>query len=309
MISMFTKQTWFIRKGAYGQATVLLLTTLMAVLSLVYAVVSVAYLGAEKVASANAVDAIALSAATWEARGLNMIAGLNDGIQQCFRLIRWTCVIWAAMAIAACTGLGLPAFLEYSKRAARIIRSAWRTAQQFAKWAEKVKDAIPFLILAETASLSRELKVTGALYPFDPLAPHDHERTLELHLTQSPPLTLADALSPIQRVKKKIRKWKWARKIARRIAGIIDYALRPLLGSNLAPVVMLVPEDHLPDRQKVRFAGFKAVSPIRIPFLPGASKNRFFFDTSAEPYGGGATDMTWKSRFTEWRRENGVSPQ
>jgi hypothetical protein len=309
VISMFTRQTLFVRQGAYGQATVLLLTTLMAVLSVVYAAVYVAHLGAEKVASANAIDSIALSAATWEARGLNVIAGLNDGIQQCFRLIRWTCVLWAAMAIAACTGLGLPAFLEYSKRAARIIRSTWRTAQQFAKWAEKVKAAIPFIILAETANLSRELKVTGALYPLDPRGPHDDERTLELHLTLSPPLTLADALSPIQRVKKKISKWKWAKKIVRRIVGIIDYALRPLLGSNPAPVVMLIPEDHLPERQQVRFSGFKAVSPIRIPFFSAASKNRFYFDTCAEPYGGGATDMTWKSRFTEWRREHGISPQ
>lgn len=309
MISLFTRQTLIVRKGVYGQATVLLLTTLMAVLSVVYAAVYVAYLGAEKVASANAIDAVALSAATWEARGLNMIAGLNDGIQQCFRLIRWTSVLWAAMAIAACTGLGLPSFLEYSKRAARIIRSAWRTAQQFAKWAEKVKDTVPYLILAETANLSQELKVTGVLYPFDPRGPHDHERTLELHLTHSPPLTLADALSPIQRVKKKISKWKWAKKITRRIVGAIDYALRPLLGSNPDPVVMLVPEDHLPDRQRVRFTGFKAVSAIRITFFPAASKNRFFFDTCAEPYGGGVTDMTWKSRFTEWRRENGVSPR
>src|SRR3989304_3832338 len=132
MISIFTRQAVLVRQGAYGQAAVLLLTTLTAVLSVVFAAVYVAHLGVEKIASANAVDAIALSAATWEARGLNMIAAFNDGIQQCFRLIRWTCVLWAAMAIAACTGLGLPAFLEYSKRAARIIRSSWNTAPQAA---------------------------------------------------------------------------------------------------------------------------------------------------------------------------------
>jgi len=303
MITLFTRQALRVRRGDYGQAVVLLLTTLTAILSVAFGAAYVAHLGAGKVASANAIDGIALSAATWEARGLNMIAALNDGIRQCFRLIRWTCVLWAAMAIAACTGLGLPAFLEYSKRAARIIRSAWKTARQFAKWAEKVRDAIPFLILAETATLSRKLKVTGALFPFDPRGPHDHERTLELHLTQSPPLTLADALSPIRKVKKKIRKWKWARKIAGRVVGIIDSVLRSHLGSDMGPIVMLIPEDHLPDRQKVRFAGFRAVSPIPVPFLPEGSTTRFFFETSAEPYGGGATEMTWRSRFTEWRRK------
>lgn len=303
MISMFTRQTLSVRQGAYGQAAVLLLTTLTAVLSMVFMAAYVSHLGAEKVASANAVDAIALSAATWEARGLNMIAALNDGIRQCLRLIRWTCVLWAAMAIAACTGLGLSAFLNYSKRAARVIRSSWNTAHQFAKWAEKIRDAIPFVILAETARLSRETKVTGVLHPFDPRGPHDHERTLELHLTQSPPLTLADALSPIAKVKRKLGKWKWAKKIAGRIVGIIDSVLQPMLGSNPAPVFMLVPEDDLPYRQKVRFAGYKAASPHPVPFFPAASKNRFLFKTSAEPYGGGATDMSWRSRLTEWRRE------
>ena len=303
MISIFTRQALRIRRGAYGQAVVLLLTTLTALLSVVFAAVYVAHLGGEKIASANAVDAIALSAATWEARGLNMISALNDGIEQCFRLIRWTSVVWAAMAIAALTGLGLPAFLEYSKQAARIIRSSWNTARQFAMWAEKVKDALPYLILAETALLAGKLKVTGALYPFDPRGPHDQERTLTLHLTQGPPLTLADALSPIHDVKRKIGKWKWAKKIAGKVIGIIDSAIGSVPGTDKGPIFMLIPEEHFPLRQKVRFAGFRTVSPIPVPLLPAPSKNRFLFETAAEPYGGGAKEMSWKSRFAEWRRE------
>jgi hypothetical protein len=303
MISIFSRQALRVRQGACGQAVVLLLTTLAAILSLVFAAVYVAYLGSEKIASANAVDAIALSAATWEARGLNMIAALNDGIEQCFRLIRWTSVVWAAMAIAALTGVSLPAFLEYSKQAARIIRSSWNTARQFAMWAEKIKEALPYLILAETALLARKLKVTGALYPFDPRGPHDQERTLTLHLTRGPPLTLADALSPIHSVKRKIGKWKWAKKIAGKVIGIIDSVLGSVLGSDTGPIFMLTPEEHFPHRQKVRFAGFREVTPIPVPLLPTPSKHRFPFETAAEPYGGGATEMSWKSRFTEWRRE------
>lgn len=303
MISVFTRQRSFVRQGNYGQAAVLLLTTLIAVLSVVFMAAYLGHLGAEKVASANAVDAIALSAATWEARGLNMIAALNDGILQCLRLIRWTCVLWAAMSVAACFGLGLPAFLDYSKRAARIIRSSWDTAVRFANWSEKARDAIPFLILVETARLSRERKVTGVLYPFDPAGPHDHEQTLELHLTEGPPITLADALSPIHMVKQKIRKWKWAKKIAGKIVGIIDSALQSVQGSKLPAIHMLVPEDDLPDRQKIRFAGFRAVSPVPIPFFPTSSRYRFYFEASAEPYGGGSTEMSWRSRLAEWRKE------
>jgi hypothetical protein len=303
MISMFTMQMQPLRQGNYGQATVLLLTTIVAILSVVFMAAYIGYLGAAKVASANAVDAIALSAATWEARGLNLIAGLNDGILQCLRLIRWTCVLWAAMAIAACFGLGLPVFLDYSKRAARIIRSAWDTALRLAQWSEKIRDAIPFLILAETGRLSRELKVTGVLHPFDPGGPHDHDRTLELHLTHGPPITLVDALSPLHKVKQKIRKWKWAKKISGRIVGIIDSTLHSVLDSGLAAINMLVPEDDLPDRQKVRFAGFRVVSPVPIPFFSSNSRYRFYSQSSAEPYGGGATEMSWRSRLTEWRKE------
>jgi hypothetical protein len=309
MLSMFPRQALYLRQGAFGQAAVLLLTTLTAILSVVFMVVYLSHLGTEKVASANAVDAIVLSAATWEARGLNMIAALNDGIEQCFRLIRWTSVLWAAMAVAALTGLGLSAFLKYSRQAARVIRSSWNTARQFAKWAEKIKDAIPYFVLAETIRLSRELQVTGILYPFDPRGPHDHERTLELHLTRSPPFTLADAISPINNVKRKIHKWKWAKKIAGRVVRIIDSALQSLLGTTPGPIYMLVPETDLPVRQKVRFTGFKAVSSIPVPFFPPASRNRFLFETSAEPYGGSATEMSWRSRFTVWRRKNGKSPE
>ncbi|HZD55064.1 MAG TPA: hypothetical protein VE080_02295, partial [Candidatus Aquicultoraceae bacterium] len=215
MLSLFVTQSLRARRGDYGQASVLLLCTVAAILSLVFGVIHVAHLGAEKVASANSVDAIALSAATWEARALNMIAALNDGIEQCFRLIRWTCVLWAAMAIAAATGLGVSAFLEYSKKAGRTIRSAWETARRFSAWERKIRDAVPYLILAETGRLAAQLEVAGALFPYDPRGPRDGERTLELHVTEGAPIFLTDAVAPIRQAERKIAKWKWARKIAK----------------------------------------------------------------------------------------------
>jgi len=104
-------------------------------------------------------------------------------------------------------------------------------------------------------------------------------------------------------VKRKIGNWKWAKKIAGKVIGIIDSVLGSVLGSDKGPIFMLIPEEHFPDRQKVRFAGFRDVTPIPVPLLPTPSKNRFLFDAAAEPYGGGAKEMSWKSRFTEWRRE------
>ncbi len=299
MIAYYTSQIGHARRGEAGQAIILFLTTVAAILVLVFSSVTVAFLGTEKIASANAVDAIALSAATWEARGLNLIASLNDGILQCFRAIRWICVTWAALAVAACFGAGMPAFISYSQRAPGMIRSYWKCAKQLERWAQEVKSVTPYLVLAESASLSKKLKVTGALVPIDPRGPHDGERTLELHLKQGPPLSLADAMSPITRIPGQVSKWKWAKKIAKAVSSIIGAAVGSILRAEVEPIRMLEPEEDFHRRQKVRFAGVKTASTLPIPYLTRNEKHRFVMESFAEPYGGGTALMTWKSRLTE----------
>ena len=303
MISFYTSQMGHLRRNNAGQAAALFLTTISAILALLFAVVYTAHLGSEKVASSNAVDAIALSAATWEARGLNLIAALNDGILQCLRAIRWVCAVWASLALAAVLGIGIPAFTVYSKRAPGMIRAYWNTAKQLERWAEKVKSITPTLVLAETAGLSAKLKVIGILTPLNPRGPHDGDNTLELHLKHGAPLHLADAMSPITGVLKRIGKLSWANKFARAVTAIIDPVVRSLLGSGGAPIRMLEPEDDFPRRQKVRFAGYRQVSPLPIPYLGLPGKYRFPTDSFAEPYGGGTADMAWKSRLTEKPKE------
>lgn len=300
VITFYSRQISRIRRNEVGQAAVLVLTTVSVILALGFGVVYTSYLGAEKVASSNAIDAIALSAATWEARGLNVIAALNDGILQCFRVIRYICAVWASLAIAACLGAGMPAFVAYSQRAPGMIRSYWKTAKQLAEWAEKVKSLTPSLVLAETASLSNKLNVTGVLSPFDPRGPHDGENTLELHLKRGAPLYLADALAPITEVPGRIGKWKWAKNIAKAITGVIGAAVGSLLaGLDASPIRMLEPEDDFPRRQNVRFAGYREGSSLPIPYLEVRGKHRMFSESFAEPYGGGRADMSWKSRLTD----------
>jgi len=299
MISFFTCQIRHLRRNDFGQAAVLFITTITAILALVFAVVYTSHLGSEKVASSNAVDSIALSAATWEARGLNLIAALNDGILQCIRAIRLICTVWASLAVAAVLGAGMPAFIAYSQRAPGMIRSYWNTAKELEKWAGKIKAITPSIVLSETASLSRKLKVTGALIPFNPKGPHDGDNTLELHLKPGAPIRLVDAMAPITAVPGRIGKWKLASRIIRAVTGIIDPAIRSILGAEGAPIRMLEPEDDFTSRQKVRFTGFKTVSPLPIPYLAMSDKHRFPSDSFAEPYGGGTALMSWKSRITE----------
>ncbi|MBI5419159.1 MAG: hypothetical protein HZA60_03625 [Deltaproteobacteria bacterium] len=299
MISFFSRQIDHRRRGNAGQAAVLFLTTICAILALVFATIHTSHLGLERIAASNAVDAIALSAATWEARGLNLIAALNDGILQCFRVIRWICIVWASLAVAACFGAGMPAFSAYSQRAPRMIRSYWKTAKQLEEWSVKVKNVTPYLVLAETAALAGKLKVTGALYPCNPRGPHDGESTLELHLKPGPPLLLVDALGPITSIPARISKWKWAKKISRTIIAVIDTAIRPILGIGGKPIRMLEPEEDFPRRQNVRFAGYKTVSPLPIPYLNWPAKSRFLMEARGEPFGGGTMEMTWGSRLIE----------
>lgn len=301
MLSLFPRQLEHLRADRKGQSTILLLATVSALLAVGLAAVQLQHLGTEKVAVADRVDAVALSAATWEARGLNVIAALNDGILQAMRLIRWTCVIWAALAVAACFGAVGP-FLEYSGRAPKIIRNLWNCALQLSAWSVKVKDAVPYLVLQETASLSSRYGLKGTLVPFNPRGAHDGENTLELHVSPGPPISFADAISPITRVPRKIAKWKWAKKIVRMVTSVIERALRGILGTLPGSIRMLVPEEDLPRRQKIRFAGGRPPSPLPVPFLPQQKTAPLADFSVGEVYGGGASEMTWKSRLSrEWK--------
>lgn len=299
MISYFTRQVSHLRKGNAGQAAVLFLTAASGILALVFSVVYVSHVGAAKVASSNSIDAIALSGATWEARGLNLISSLNDGILQCLRVIRYVCVVWASLAISACFGGGMPAFVAYSQRAPGIIRSYWTCAKQLERWAETVNKVTPYLVLAETVDLSARLNVAGTISPVNPGGRHDDPDTLELHLKPGPPLFLSDAMGPITAIPGRIGKWKWAKKIARTVTRIINSAVQSAIGVAPDPIRMLECEDDFPRRQTIRFAGFKTVVSPPIPYLGAGGTKQYFSEAYSEPYGGGTTEMTWKSRLVE----------
>jgi len=296
MLSLFPRQLEHLRADRKGQATILLLTTVSALLAIGLTAIQLQHLGTETIAVANRVDAIALSAATWEARGLNVIAALNDGILQILRLIRWTCVVWASLAVSACFGAVGP-FIEYSRRAPKILRNLWNCALRLSEWSVQVKEALPYLVLQETMSLSGLYDLKGALFPFNPRGTHDGNNTLELHVSPGPPISFADAISPITRIPRKIAKWKWAKRIVRMVTSTIDRALRGILGSMPGSIRMLSPEDDLPRRQKVRFAGGRFPSPLPVPLLPHPKTVPLTDVAVGEVYGGGATEMTWRSRL------------
>jgi hypothetical protein len=284
------RQRASIAEGRAGQALPLLLVTTTVLLALAFSSVHLVALQSESVRASNAVDAVALSAATWEARGLNVIAALNDGVNQCLVAIRCICVVWAVLAVAAATGYGVPLYTAYSRYAKRVIRSYWRLAKRLAAWAEKVRKGTPYLALEDALSLSVKHGATVLLRPSNPAGRHDASDTLELHLADAREVRLGDAFAPLYKALKKMGGGGGIRKA-------LDLVLRTLVGESGGPIRLLVPEDDLPKRQFVRAEGVvKNRSPFpRLSIL--SPPPAFPASATAEPYGGGWDKAEWKSRL------------
>ena len=303
MIGYFSRQAVRLRAGNPGQATALFLVVAASVLVVVFASIRLHHVAVARVSTADSVDAIALSAATWEARCLNLIAALNDGAIQCLRVIRWTCALWAALAVAAAFGVGAPAFAEYTREARRLIAGYWDTAHLLVSWTEKIRKAAPYLVLGEVAALSSRRNVAGILFPTNPRGPHDGKNTLELHLAPGAPIPITDAVAPIRGVLERWKKIRFLKSAMKAVIALLDTALRGIVGTGKGPLRMLEPETDFADRQFVRFEGIHAVPSLPIPFLEEAGKRRVRDTATAQPYGGGSAEMTWRSRLTERGRK------
>jgi hypothetical protein len=299
MIGFFSRQAVRVRGGNRGQGTALFLVVAATLLVVTFASIRLHHVAVARVTTADSVDAIALSAATWEARCLNLIAALNDGAIQCFRVIRWTCAVWAALAIVAAFGVGAPAFAEYTREARKLIAGYWDTAHLLVSWSEKIRKAAPYLVLGEVAALSKQRNVAGILFPLNPRGPHDGKNTLELHLAPGAPIFLTDAIAPISGVLNRLKRIRFLKSAAKSVIALLDTALRGILGSSKGPIRMLEPEKDFPERQFVRFEGIHTVPDLPIPFLDEKGKRRVFEEATAQPYGGGRAEMTWRSRLTE----------
>lgn len=303
MIGYISRQAILLRTGKRGQAAALFLVVVTTLLAVVFASIRLQHVAAARVATADSVDVIALSAATWEARCLNLIAALNDGAIQCFRVIRYTCIVWAAMAMAAAFGVGAPGFAEYTREARRLISSYWDTAHLLVSWSEKIRKVAPYLVLGEVASMSSQRNIAGILFPLNPNGAHDGKNTLELHLAPGAPISIVDAMAPISGLLNRLKKIRFLHSAAKSVIGLLEAALHGILGANKGPIRMLEPEKDFLDRQFVRFEGIHTVPGLPIHFLDEQGKRRIFEQATAQPYGGGPAEMTWRSRLIERGKE------
>ena len=300
MIRYFSHQALHVRNRKSGQAMPLFLVVICTVMTLLFVSIVVHNMAASRVACANAIDAIALNAATWEARCLNVIAALNDGISQCMNIILWICATWAVMAGLAAFGVGVPVFNAYTKYAREFISNCWNTAHMLASWSERIRDMAPYLVLGETIALAKKLGVEGILYPLNPRGTHDGTNTLELHLEYGPPINLINAFDPIFSTLSRLDKVRRPDGTLKAIKNVLNSTLNLILGGNNKPIRKLILEKDFPKRQFVRFVGSQQVQPLPIPFLENNETERIFDQAQAEPYDGDSESMTWKSRLTKW---------
>ncbi len=153
----------------------------------------------------------------------------------------------------------------------------------------------PYLVLAETGTLSAKFSAFGRLSPGNPGGAHDGSDTLELHLSEGPPVNVLDAMGPIVEFRNRISRSGWGRTVA----SVLDAAFRSLIGADGEPIRLLEPEGDFPSRQYVRFSGAVSVPSLPVPYLGPFPDEPIRAEASAEPYGGDVARMTWRSRLVE----------
>ncbi len=105
-----------------GQALVLAVIVIPLLLAFLFYALGIGDIIRTKIHLQNVADSAALSAATWQARGLNILVAMNNGIEACYISIA---ILLPALLMALSSGNApISAFLF------KAIERCWRTAQQ-----------------------------------------------------------------------------------------------------------------------------------------------------------------------------------
>lgn len=165
------------RDGEQGQAIVFVVITLI---TLIIFIASVANVGRElsyKMEMQNTADSASMAGAVWEARGLNLIAGLNQGIVLCVELIIIIVAAIAILGVCSATlwwaGIGeacataLPLVLNFANKA---IKRLWNTAVEMSNLEKKIAKIFPYTVpvAVEIASGANSNSPVSIPYPYQP---------------------------------------------------------------------------------------------------------------------------------------------
>jgi len=112
------------------------------------------------------------------------------------------------------------------------------------------------------------------------------------------PIPITEAIAPISGALNRLKKIRFLKSAMKAVIALLDKALRGIVGTGKGPIRMLEPESDFSDRQFVRFEGVYTVPDLPIRLLDEQGKRRVFEEATAQPYGGGSAEMTWRSRLT-----------
>ncbi len=174
---MSIKQLRCKKNNEHGQAMVFVVIVLI---TLIIFVASVANVGRElsyKMEMQNTADSASMAGAVWEARGLNLIAGLNQGIVLSVELIAIIVSAIAILGVCSATlwwaGIGeacataLPIVLNFANNA---IRRLWNTAVEMSNLEKKIAKIFPYMVpvAVELASGANHGSPVSIPYPYQP---------------------------------------------------------------------------------------------------------------------------------------------
>lgn len=168
-----------LRSDEGGQVIVfsaLILFVLVCVLVVTFDVGSLVH---KRISLQNAADASAVSGAAWEARGLNLIASLNQGIVTMFGIMT------AYVVVTGISAYCFPALGSQLVRCAPdVLITLYTIAGEMAKIEKKVVSVTPYLTEGEAVRIADadSPRAVAVPYPFIPGNPHDRQENLGLHV-------------------------------------------------------------------------------------------------------------------------------
>jgi len=133
----------------------------------------------KRISLQNAADASSLSGATWEAKGLNLIASLNQGIVTMFGIMTGYVVVTGVSAFV------MPALSSQMIQCAPdVLITLYTIAGEMAKLEKKIVEVTPYLVDAEALRIANANSPRAVVlpYPFIPGDPHKKASNLGLHV-------------------------------------------------------------------------------------------------------------------------------
>lgn len=207
MLKIFTRQIQRLGKDEGGQSIVFVALILIVLVCFLAVTINVGSQVSQKIRLQNAADAAALSGATWEARGLNLIAELNRGIMGTI-MVMIAYVVLAGVAWFIPGLQGVAAALTCN--APYQLNKFYNIACRLSYLEHKIATFFPVVAEFEVIRIANANGARIAALPF-PFIPVSFERTHESKMNLGYHLNKADMSDLLQDVAEEV--WRLLNKI------------------------------------------------------------------------------------------------